>query len=183
MSSSIRSDDDDTSNTSGPAIVSRPDPARSGLPPDSASLGFLTPCTCDPLNVRNISMSQSVPSVFGSLGVSPPLLRDLAKAGLIEPTPIQTQAIPAALQGLDVLGCMPSSTIPKITACIRSFINISWRSGTIRRPRNTIWKRTNSCINGRMGPSGDVSHSLGMGNPTPSALRLLRKRFRAKRSG
>ena len=55
-------------------------------------------------------MSQSVPSVFGSLGVSAPLLRDLAKAGLIEPTPIQTQAIPAALQGLDVLGCAQTGT-------------------------------------------------------------------------
>ncbi|MCH8039918.1 MAG: DEAD/DEAH box helicase [Nitrospinae bacterium] len=55
-------------------------------------------------------MSQSEPSAFGSLGVSAPLLRDLTKAGLIEPTPIQTQAIPAALQGLDVLGCAQTGT-------------------------------------------------------------------------
>jgi ATP-dependent RNA helicase RhlE len=38
------------------------------------------------------------------------LLGDLAKAGLIEPTPIQAEALPAALRGRDVLGCAQTGT-------------------------------------------------------------------------
>ncbi len=38
------------------------------------------------------------------------MLRDIARAGFVEPTPIQAQAIPAALQGRDVLGCAQTGT-------------------------------------------------------------------------
>ncbi len=38
------------------------------------------------------------------------MLRDIAKAGFLEPTPIQAQAIPGALQGRDVLGCAQTGT-------------------------------------------------------------------------
>lgn len=41
---------------------------------------------------------------FGSLGLSPALLRALADAGFSRPTTIQRQAIPLALAGHDVLG-------------------------------------------------------------------------------
>ncbi len=41
---------------------------------------------------------------FTSLGLSAPLTRAIAEAGFTEPTPIQQQAIPAVLQGLDVMG-------------------------------------------------------------------------------
>ena len=64
------------------------------------------------------SASPSVPAslpeperpTFGSLGLSEGLLRDLASAGYNEPTPIQAQAIPACLQGRDVLGCAQTGT-------------------------------------------------------------------------
>lgn len=49
-------------------------------------------------------------SGFSSLGLSVPLLRDLVKAGFIEPTPIQSKALPAALLGRDVLGCAQTGT-------------------------------------------------------------------------
>ncbi len=55
-------------------------------------------------------VSSSVTSTFTSLGLSEPLLRDIAKAGFTEPTPIQAQAIPAGLQGRDVLGCAQTGT-------------------------------------------------------------------------
>jgi ATP-dependent RNA helicase RhlE len=42
--------------------------------------------------------------------VSESLLRDLTKAGFINPTSIQEQAIPHALQGRDVLGCAQTGT-------------------------------------------------------------------------
>lgn len=47
---------------------------------------------------------------FASLGLSEPLLRDLALAKYTEPTPIQAQAIPHGLQGKDILGCAQTGT-------------------------------------------------------------------------
>ena len=44
------------------------------------------------------------------MGVSPTLLRNLIKAGFVEPTAIQAQAIPQALAGRDVLGCAQTGT-------------------------------------------------------------------------
>ena len=55
-------------------------------------------------------MSQNVSPSFESLGVSAPLLQALNRAGLHEPTPIQSKAIPVALEGRDVLGCAQTGT-------------------------------------------------------------------------
>ena len=55
-------------------------------------------------------MSQNVIPSFKSLGVSAPLLQALSRAGFHEPTPIQSKAIPAALDGRDVLGCAQTGT-------------------------------------------------------------------------
>ncbi len=53
---------------------------------------------------------QTATSTFNTLGVSESLLRDLTKAGFLNPTSIQAQAIPHALQGRDVLGCAQTGT-------------------------------------------------------------------------
>lgn len=55
-------------------------------------------------------MSQSQAVSFDSLGLSSALLQALTKAGFAEPTPIQARAIPAALEGRDVLGCAQTGT-------------------------------------------------------------------------
>ncbi|MBI5777201.1 MAG: DEAD/DEAH box helicase [Nitrospirae bacterium] len=55
-------------------------------------------------------MQTTASSTFNTLGVSESLLRDLTKAGFINPTSIQEQAIPHALQGRDVLGCAQTGT-------------------------------------------------------------------------
>jgi ATP-dependent RNA helicase RhlE len=47
---------------------------------------------------------------FHALGLSEPLLRDLSRAGLSTPTPVQSQAIPPALAGRDVIGCAQTGT-------------------------------------------------------------------------
>ncbi|HET7863104.1 MAG TPA: DEAD/DEAH box helicase [Burkholderiaceae bacterium] len=44
-------------------------------------------------------------SSFAALGLSPALVQAAAERGYAEPTPIQAAAIPAALQGRDVIGC------------------------------------------------------------------------------
>ena len=55
-------------------------------------------------------MDTSVQLSFRDIGVSEALVNDLAKAGLSSPTPIQAQAIPAALNGRDVIGCAQTGT-------------------------------------------------------------------------
>jgi ATP-dependent RNA helicase RhlE len=52
----------------------------------------------------------SVHTSFHTIGLSEPLLRDLAAAGFLVPTPIQAQAIPPALAGRDVIGCAQTGT-------------------------------------------------------------------------
>ena len=47
---------------------------------------------------------------FAALGLSEPLLRALEAQGLDRPTPIQAQAIPALLQGRDMLGIAQTGT-------------------------------------------------------------------------
>ncbi|MFT8243497.1 DEAD/DEAH box helicase [Roseomonas sp. BN140053] len=47
---------------------------------------------------------------FTSLGLAAPLLRALEEEGYTTPTPIQAQAIPAALEGRDVLGIAQTGT-------------------------------------------------------------------------
>jgi superfamily II DNA/RNA helicase len=47
---------------------------------------------------------------FADLGLSEPILRAVAEAGYVTPTPIQEQAIPIVLMGRDVLGCAQTGT-------------------------------------------------------------------------
>ena len=47
---------------------------------------------------------------FADLGLSEPIVRAVADAGYVTPTPIQEQAIPVVLMGRDVLGCAQTGT-------------------------------------------------------------------------
>ncbi len=47
---------------------------------------------------------------FADLGLGEDVLRAVADAGYVEPTPIQQQAIPVVLMGRDVLGCAQTGT-------------------------------------------------------------------------
>ena len=47
---------------------------------------------------------------FAGLGLAPALLQSVRDAGYVEPTPIQTQAIPHVLAGRDLLGCAQTGT-------------------------------------------------------------------------
>jgi ATP-dependent RNA helicase RhlE len=47
---------------------------------------------------------------FDMLGLAPRLLKKIAEQGLVKPTPIQTQAIPHALNGRDVMGLAQTGT-------------------------------------------------------------------------
>ena len=47
---------------------------------------------------------------FEELGLSGPVLRAIARTGYTEPTPIQAQAIPVALEGKDIVGASQTGT-------------------------------------------------------------------------
>ncbi|HEY6973264.1 MAG TPA: DEAD/DEAH box helicase [Nitrospiraceae bacterium] len=55
-------------------------------------------------------MHTSTHTSFHTLGLSEALLQSLTKAGFLQPTAIQAQAIPHALAGRDVLGCAQTGT-------------------------------------------------------------------------
>jgi superfamily II DNA/RNA helicase len=75
---------------------------------------------------------------FEELGLSPELLRAVADAGYIEPTPIQEMAIPIALQGRDLLGCAQTGT-GKTAAFTLPMIDIlAGGKAKARMPRSLI---------------------------------------------
>ena len=47
---------------------------------------------------------------FDKLGLSPEILRAVTEAGYTTPTPIQAQAIPVVMAGLDVMGGAQTGT-------------------------------------------------------------------------
>jgi ATP-dependent RNA helicase RhlE len=57
-------------------------------------------------------MEKEIPlmKTFSELGLIPELTRALADAGYDAPTPIQAEAVPAALRGQDLLGCAQTGT-------------------------------------------------------------------------
>jgi ATP-dependent RNA helicase RhlE len=66
--------------------------------------------TSSPVDTTRTYMTQSSTlsptiSSFHDLGLSPELLKAVESMGFTEPTPIQKQAIPAGLEGRDILGC------------------------------------------------------------------------------
>jgi len=64
-----------------------------------------------PASSPSSSVSIPVPgAAFADLGISAPLVRALVEEGYTTPTPIQTQAIPCALDGRDILGCAQTGT-------------------------------------------------------------------------
>ena len=55
-------------------------------------------------------MTKSVPTTFAEINLLEPLKLALQEAGYTKPTPIQSQAIPALLEGRDLLGCAQTGT-------------------------------------------------------------------------
>ncbi|MEX0722601.1 MAG: DEAD/DEAH box helicase [Gracilimonas sp.] len=77
---------------------------------------------------------------FKSLNLSTPILKSLEKEGYIEPTPIQSQAIPIALKGTDVLGCAQTGTgkTAAFAIPILQLLSASKKHGHNRKIRSLI---------------------------------------------
>ena len=73
---------------------------------------------------------------FESLGVGGTLRRALKDVGYIQPTPIQSQAIPQLLRGKDLLGIAQTGT-GKTAAFAFAFAATSGRRGLTRQASTT----------------------------------------------
>jgi len=67
---------------------------------------------------------------FHALGLSPAALRSVSAAGFSTPTPIQSQAIPPALTGSDVIGCAATGTGKTAAYLLPVMERLAGKSGT-----------------------------------------------------
>ena len=75
---------------------------------------------------------------FADLGLSPKLLEAIAAAGYENPTPIQTEAIPPALQGHDVLGIAQTGTGKTASFTLPMIERLSKGRAKARMPRSLV---------------------------------------------
>jgi len=60
--------------------------------------------TCDIQRVHYPTLSRMTPKLFTELGLSPEMLKAIARLGFEQAAPIQAEAIPLLMQGVDVVG-------------------------------------------------------------------------------
>jgi len=78
-----------------------------------AEIGHLMPAKSDaPTSGLTLAQAEASTSeiTFADLGLSEPMLASLRKAGYTRPTPIQSQAVPLALKGRDLMGLAQTGT-------------------------------------------------------------------------
>ena len=75
---------------------------------------------------------------FDNLGLGPNILNAIKDAGYTTPTPIQAQAIPIVLQGIDVLGCAQTGTGKTASFTLPIIERLSKGRARARMPRSLI---------------------------------------------
>jgi superfamily II DNA/RNA helicase len=86
--------------------------------------------------------AEAVRPVFADLGLSEPILRAVAEAGYLHPTPIQEQAIPVVLMGRDVLGCAQTGTGKTAGFTLPMLDILAGSRAKARMPRSLILEPT-----------------------------------------
>ena len=79
---------------------------------------------------------------FDALGLSPELLKAVETAGYSTPTPIQAEAIPAALEGRDILGIAQTGTGKTASFTLPMIDRLSKGRARARMPRSLILEPT-----------------------------------------
>jgi len=77
-------------------------------------------------------------TTFDELGLAPKVLRAVAETGYTTPTPIQAEAIPAALQGRDVLGIAQTGTGKTASFTLPMATILSKGRARARMPRSLV---------------------------------------------
>ncbi len=79
---------------------------------------------------------------FSDLGLSEDVLRAVDDAGYETPTPIQEQAIPLVIQGLDILGCAQTGTGKTASFTLPMIDKLAAGQAKARMPRSLILEPT-----------------------------------------
>jgi len=79
---------------------------------------------------------------FDTLGLSPKVVAAVAAAGFKEPTPIQAQAIPVAMQGRDVVGIAQTGTGKTASFVLPMLTKLEMGRARARMPRSLILEPT-----------------------------------------
>ena len=79
---------------------------------------------------------------FSDLGLSEDVLRAVGDAGYETPTPIQEQAIPLVIQGLDILGCAQTGTGKTASFTLPMIDKLAAGQAKARMPRSLILEPT-----------------------------------------
>ncbi len=74
---------------------------------------------------------------FEEFNLSEPLMRAIRKQGFVEPTPVQEQAIPAALQGKDIIGTAQTGTGKTVAFLLPSMEHLTKGKAT-KKPRMVV---------------------------------------------
>lgn len=119
---------------------------------------------------------------FEGFGLSTPLTKSLARMNYVDPTPIQEQAIPVALQGRDILGSAQTGTgktaafsIPMIEALTRS----SRGTALVLTPTRELAKQVLDVIHQLIGPKNAIKTAFIIGGESMGKqLSQLRQRPR-----
>ena len=80
--------------------------------------------------------------LFSELGLSDAVLKAVDDAGYTEPTPIQEQAIPHVLQGVDLLGCAQTGTGKTASFTLPMVHRLALGRAKARMPRSLILEPT-----------------------------------------
>ena len=102
---------------------------------------------------------------FFELGLAPTIVDDAAAAGLIKPTPIQTQAIPAMLEGHDLIGLAQTGT-GKTAAFLLPLLHQQ-----LERKKAKDVRRTNTLI---LAPTRELAYQIAESLKALSASLKLR---------
>lgn len=81
---------------------------------------------------------KEIMTTFDELGLAPKVARAVAEAGYVTPTPIQAQAIPAALAGRDVLGIAQTGTGKTASFTLPMATILSKGRARARMPRSLV---------------------------------------------
>jgi ATP-dependent RNA helicase RhlE len=116
----------------------------------------------DPSNPPSDSAVPTAPAVpappatdFPSLGLSAPILADLAAMNFVTPTPIQAAAIPVALSGKDVIGIAQTGTGKTAAFCLPIIERLPAEGGLralVLSPTRELTLQTFQCVQ-QMGKS------------------------------
>ena len=120
---------------SGEPMAPRPPAGEVGSAPPAGANSGATPPTA-------VEAPAPPRPTFADLGLSEPVLRAVADAGYLHPTPIQEQAIPVVLMGRDVLGCAQTGTGKTASFTLPMLDILSSGRSRARMPRSLILEPT-----------------------------------------